>query len=100
MADVGTAGGFGDRQRADQFAAQGGLDELLYQPVIAGRDHVGHRDSHGEQGGEHPAGGTGLMQFLTDDRGVRRVATVAADRLVKAHAEQTGLRGAQAQVPG
>ena len=100
VADVGAAARFGDGQRADQFTAQGGLDELLDQSRIAGGDHVRHRDTDGEQRRENPAGSAGLVQFLADDRHVGRIAALAADLLGEADAEQAGLRRARGSARG
>ena len=100
MPHVGASAGFGDRQRTDQLAGQGGADELLDQPLVTAGDHVWHGDADGEQRGEHPAGGPGLMQFLADDGGVGRVATFAADLLGKSDPEQTGLACPEAEISG
>jgi len=88
--DIGTPARFGDRQRADQLAGQGRLDEFLDQPRITGRDHVRNRDTDGEQRCEHPTWDARLVQFLADDRDVGRIAALAADRFGEAHAEQSG----------
>ena len=58
---VRASAGFGNRQRADQFATQGGPDERVDQPLVTAGDHVRHRDADGEQRGEHPAGRSGLV---------------------------------------
>ena len=57
-------------------------------------------DADGEQGGEHPAGRAGLVQFLADDRDVSGVAALAADVLGEPDAEQSGRGGPPAEVTG
>ncbi len=91
--DVRTAAGFGDRQAADQLTAQRGPHVGVDQPLVAGRDHVRHRDAAREQRCPNPARGTGVVHFLADDHRVGAVAAATADRLGQAGAEQTGLTG-------
>ena len=100
MPDVGAAAGFGDGQAADLLAAQGGPHPAVDLPLVAGGDHVRHRDAAGEQRGEHPAGRPGVMHLLADDHGVGAVAAAAADRLGEARAEQPGLAGLAVQFAG
>ena len=100
MADVRAATRLGDGQRTDHLTAQCGSDELLDQPRVARGDHVRHRDTDGEQRGEHPAGSPGLVQFLADDRHIDRVAAVTADVLGEADAEQAGRGRLATQVAG
>jgi len=56
VSDIRAPAGLGDGQCADLLPGQRGADELLDQPVVTRGDHVRHRDTAGEQGGEHPAG--------------------------------------------
>ncbi len=88
MPDVGAAAGLGDGQRTDQLTGQRRANELLDQPLVAGSDHVRHRDAAGEQGGEHATGYAGLMQLFADDHRVGAVATTAADLFGEVRAQQ------------
>lgn len=96
--DIGATAGLGDGQRADQVALQGGSHVGVDQPLVARGDHVRHRDPAGEQGGEHAAGGAGLVHLLADDDGVGAVATPTTHRFGHAGAEQSRGAGLEVQI--
>ena len=94
--DVGAAAGFGDGQRSDLLAGQCRPHERVDQLLVAGGDHVRHRDATGEQRRENPTGSAGLVQLLADDHRVGAVAAAAADRLGEVRAQQARLPAAGA----
>ena len=57
-------------------------------------------DPDGEQRGEYPAGGAGLVQFLADHNDVGGVTTLTAELLAEARAEQAGRGRLSAEFPG
>src|SRR5699024_6789597 len=91
--DVAATARFGDAQRADQFAVQGGSHIPFDLVGISTGGDMGHRDAVREQGGHEPGGGAGDDGGFGHDGNVDDVAALAADILAKPDPQQSGFGG-------
>ena len=97
VADIGTATGFGDGQRADLVPGESGLHPGVDQLRVARGRQVRHRDTAGEQGGEQSARTAGVVHLLGHHRGVDPATAGTTDRLRELDAEQAEVAGLPVQ---